>query len=153
MALPAGMSSCAMCVQFMTGTTTTWSTTSSNMSVVDPPTATRMSGEAYVFGEPIALVTYGKREPLDVTVRGIWAEGTADPFYNIYLAWTTACGGTTAVRWAPAGCTTAHDAFSTSTTASRVTALTFPAGDAGDGSPIMYEFTVHTPEVTRATWA
>lgn len=151
MALPDGMSACALCVEIMSGTT--WTDVSDNMSIVEPPEMPRESGETPVFGEDTYLVTFGRRKPLEVTVRGVWAEGTADPFYTVYLAHTTPCGALNAVRWAPAGCATSSDAFSTSTTHSKIVNLQFPGGDASDGSPIMYQFVVKTPELTRAAWS
>lgn len=151
MALPGGMSACAMCVEIMTGTA--WVDVSDNMTVVEPPEQTRMTGEAYVFGEDNALLGDGKLEPVEVTVRGIWAEGTADPFYTVYEQYTTACGDLVAVRWSPAGCATSHDAFSTHTTASECISLTYPAGDAGSADIIMYQFVVRSQDITRAAWA
>lgn len=155
MPLPLGVSACNMCVEIMTGTT--WIDGNDNMSVVEPPTQTRATGEAYVFGEDTAVTAVGKRAPVEVTVRGVWVAGTADPFYTVYSAFTTACGGMVAVRWGPDGCTTDKDVFytSTSTTApgSEVISLTFPAGDAASADVIMYEFIVRTPEVVRAAWA
>lgn len=151
MALPNGMSSCSMCVEIMTGTS--WVDVSDNMSVVEPPTQTRMAGQAYVFGEDVPLTTVGKREPADVTVRGVWAQGTADPFYTVYSAYTTPCGGLVAVRWSPAGCATTADTFYTNTTRSELISLQFPGGDSADANPIMYQFVVHSPEITRGTWA
>lgn len=151
MALPEGVSACNMCVEIMTGTT--WVDTEDNMSVVEPPTQTRERGEAYVFGEDVAVIGVGKRAPVEVTVRGVWVAGTADPFYSVYTEFTTACGDLVAVRWGPDGCTTDKDVFYTSTTKSEVISLTFPGGDASSGDVIMYEFIVLTPEVTRAAWA
>ena len=151
MALPAGMSSCAMCVEIMTGTT--WVQVLDNLSVVEPPSATRMSGEGYVFGEDNAVTAVGKREPLEVRARGIWAEGTADPFYTLYTSWTGVCGNLVALRWSPAGCVSTHDAFSTHTTQSELVELVFPGGDAGSADIITYEFVIRTPEVTRAAWS
>ena len=151
MALPAGMSSCAMCVQLWTSTT--WTDVSDNMTVVEAPSATRMTGEAYVFGEDIAVTAVGKREPVEVRVRGIWVEGTTDPFYNIYTNFMAACGTATAVRWAPGGCTTAHDVFATSTATSEVVELVFPGGDAGSADILAYEFVIRAAEVTRAVWS
>jgi hypothetical protein len=153
MALPAGMSSCAMCVQIMSGTTTTWVDVSDNISVVESPTATKPVAEAYVFGETTPLTTVGKNGPVDLHLRGIWAEGTADPFYVVLTQFEVACGGKLAVRWAPAGCSSTHDAFSTSTTNCPVSELTYPGGDAASADVLMYEFTVHTPAITRAAWA
>lgn len=153
MALPSGMSSCAMCVEIMAGTATTWTDVSDNLSVVEPPTSTKPTSEAYVFGETTPLTAVGKTGPTDLRVRGIWAEGTADPFYTVYAQFTTPCGGQVAVRWSPAGCASTHDAFYTSTTKSAVAELTFPGGDAGSADIIMWEFLVRTPVVTRGTWA
>jgi len=151
MALPAGMSSCAMCVELMTGTA--WVDVSDSMTVVEPPEQTRISGEAYVGGEDVALIGVGKRQPMSVTVRGIWAQGTADPFYSVYAEFTAPCGDMVAVRWSPAGCATSSDAFYTSTTASEVVGLTFPGVDAASADILMYQFVVRTPDVTRAAWA
>ena len=151
MALPAGMSSCAMCVDYMIGTA--WVSIPDNLSVIDPPSQSRMTGEAYVFGEDVALTTVGKREPTEVTARGVWAEGTADPFYVFLTTFEIACGGLLALRWSPGGCTTAHDSFFTSTTVSELISLTYPGGDAGSAEPLMYGFTIRTPSITRAAWA
>ena len=151
MALPVGMTACNMCVEIMTGTS--WVVVSDNMNVVEPPESPRMMGEAYVFGEDIALLGSGKLEPMDVTVHGVWAQGTADPFYTTYLAHTTPCGALLAVRWSPAGCATSSDAFSTSTTNSLISSLVYVGGDATDANPLMYSFVVRSPSITRAAWA
>jgi len=151
MALPVGMSSCAMCVEIMTGTT--WVVVTDNMNVVEPPESSRMQGEGYVFGEDIALLTSGKLEPIEIPVHGIWAQGTADPFYTAYLAHTTPCGALLALRWSPAGCATSSDAFSTSTTNSKIANLVYVGGDATDANPLMFSFVVRTPSITRAAWA
>jgi len=142
-----------MCVEIMAGSATSWTDVSDNMSVVDPPTQSRDRGSAFVFGEDTSVTAVGKRQPVDVTIRGVWAEGTADPFYTVYAQFTAACGGMVAVRWSPAGCTTAHDAFYTSTTRSEIGDFTFPAGDAGSADIIMWEAVIYSPDVTRATWA
>jgi len=135
----------------MTGTT--WTDVSDNISVVEPPTWTRMTAEAYVYGETAPLTVVGKAEPVELTLRGIWVEGTADPFYTTYAQFTAACSGMVAVRWAPAGCTTAHDAFYTSTTKSVVSSLTFPSGDSASADIIMWEAVIRSPDITRATWS
>jgi len=156
MALPDGMTSCAMCVQYNTATgTATWIDASDALSVVEPPSQARMTGEAYVFGEDVAVTGVGKREPVEVTVRGVFAEGstTAHPFYQIYAQFTTACGGPFAVRWAPASCTTDHEVFSTNTVDSEVVSVTFPAGEAGSADPIMFEAVIRSRDITRAVWS
>ena len=151
MALPDGMSSCAMCVDYMIGTT--WVTVLDNLSVIEPPTQSRMTGEAYVFGEDTAVTAVGKREPVEVTARGVWAEGTADPFYIFLTTFEIACGGKLALRWSPAGCVSTHDSFFTSSTVSELISLTYPGGDAGSADILMYELVVRSPTITRAAWA
>ena len=152
MALPTALSACAMCVEIMAGGTT-WTDYSDNLSVVDPPTQTRPSAEAYVFGEDTAVLGAGKLEPVEVTVRAVFEEGTATPFYAVLAEFITACGDMVAVRWSPGGCTTDNDSFRTSTTASEVLSLTYPGGDAGSADVLMFEFTVRSPDITRATWS
>lgn len=151
MALPNGMSSCSMCVELMDGTA--WTDYSDYLSVLDPPSMSRMSAEAYVFGEDTAVLGFGKLEPVEVTVRGVWGEGTTDPFYVAFSNHTTACGSMLAVRWSPGGCTTDNDSFRTSTTASRITNLVLPGGDAGSADIITWEATIRTNTITRAVWS
>jgi hypothetical protein len=141
-----------MCVELM-AVTTTFTDYSDNLNVVEPPTQTRMTAEAYVYGEDTALIGVGKREPIEVTVRGVWAEGTADPFNEVLTEFITACGDRVAVRWSPGGCTTDNDSFRTSTTASEVISLTYPAGDAASADIITWEMVIRTPEITRAVWS
>ena len=158
MALPTGiLSSCTMCVELSTNGTT-WSDFSDWLAVVDPSPVTRPTAEQAVFGEDTMATAVGKREPIEVTIRSVYTEGTttADPFYYIWSQWTTACGGALAVRWAPAGCTTDHQVFSTATATghySRLISQTPPGGDAGEPGPIMWEAVVRAPTLYMATWA
>jgi hypothetical protein len=152
MALPAGLSSCAMCVEIMAGGTT-WTDYSDFLSVVDPPAQTRMMGEAYVFGEDTAVLGAGKLEPTEVTIRGVWTDATADPFYAVLTEFQTACGDMVAVRWSPGGCASTHRSFRTSTTASEVSSLTFPGGDSGSADVLMWEAVIRSPDITEGAWA
>jgi len=152
MALPEGMSACSMCVEIMTGGTV-FVDASDELGVVTAPGMPRSTAEAYVFGEDIAVLGYGKRGPGDVVIRGVYTDSTASFFYKANQAFTTACGALFAVRWSPGGCTTAHRSFRTSTTVTKITSLTGPSGDAGSADVLMWEATVRTPEVTEATWA
>ena len=154
MALPEGMTSCAMCVEWTTSGSA-WVDGSDSISVVEPPTQERMTSEAWVFGETTPVIGVGKKSPIEVECRGVYAEGTttADVFYQVYAANSTGCGTLFAIRYAPAGCTTAHEVFATATTDSRISSLTYPGGDAGSADVIMYGFTVRSTSLTRATWS
>ena len=152
MALPDAMSACAMCVEVMVGGTT-FTDYSDEVSVVDAPGLARMSADAYVFGEDTALIGYGKREPGEVTIRGVYVDTTTSLFYLANGAFTTACGALFAVRYSPGGCTTAHRSLRTSTTVAKIVNLTPPSGDAGSADILMWEATIKTPDITEATWA
>lgn len=152
MALPDAMSACSMCVEIMAGGTT-WTDYSDFLTVIEPPTQTRMTAEQYVFGEDTAALGWGKREPVDVPVRGVFEEGTASPFYAVLQEWEAACGDMVAVRYSPGGCTTDNDSFRTSTTAGKMSTITYPGGDAASADVLMFEFSIRTPEITRAVWS
>lgn len=158
MALPAGTSSCPFCVQLSTDGTT-WTDYSDWLSVLEGPELTRDTGEVAVFGEDTKLTSVGKRNPVEVRVRGVYVDTTAtasNPFQLLWTQYTTSCGGAAAVRWAPFGCTTTNQVFSTATATghlSEVVSLTPPGGDAGDGAPIMWEAVIRAPELYRATFA
>ena len=152
MALPTGMSACTMCVELMAGATT-YTDYSDWLTVVEPPTQTRETGEAYVFGEDTAILGSGRLSTADVTVRGVFTDGTAGPFYAAYTEFVTACGDMVAVRWSPEGCATSGDTFYTSTTASEVVSLTFPGGDAASADVLTWEMVIRTPTITRAVWS
>jgi len=152
MALPDGMSACTMCVQLMAGGTA-WTDYSDYLSVVEPPTQTRETSEAYVFGEDTAVIGAGRLAPVDVKVRGVWTNSTADPFYAVETEFTTACGDMVAVRWAPAGCATTSRAYSTSTSKSEVISLTYPGGDANSADVITWEMVIRSPDITEAAYS
>ena len=157
MALPAGiLGSCALCVQLSTNGTT-WTDFSDYLSIVEPDGMSRLTGEGYVFGEDIAATVVSKREPFNITIRGVYADATAttNPFSYVWGQWTTACGGALAVRWAPAGCATSSQVFSTATATghySELVGLTPPSGDSGDAGPLMWEAVVRAPELYRAAY-
>jgi len=157
MGLPDSLSNCTMCVQLSTDGTS-WTDFSDDLSVLTPPSLARQTGEAYVFGEDVAVTAVGKIQPFEITLRGVYEDSTAtsNAFAFCWAAWTTSCGGALAVRWAPAGCATTNQVFSTATATghkSECVGLTPPGGDAGDAGPIMFEVVVRAPELWRATYA
>lgn len=155
MALPSGMSACAMCVEINTGGTTTWSDVSDDVTVVTPGARTRMSGQAYTLGEDIALTSVGKLEPVEWTLRGIYTEGTAttDVWNSLYTAQSTTCGGLFAVRYAPKGCATTSQVFALPALTTEVISLTPPVGDGASPDILMYEAVVRANTFTWATYA
>jgi hypothetical protein len=158
MALPSGLlSSCTMCVELSTDGTT-WTDFSDYLTVIEPGAVTRDTAEQAVFGEDGKATGVGKMNPIEVTVRSVYVDSTAttNPFSFIWAQWTSECGGALAVRWAPAGCATTNQVFSTATATghySRLISQTPPGGDAEDVNVIMWEAIVRAPQLYRATYA
>ena len=158
MALPTGvLGHCTMCVELSTNGTT-WTDFSDYLTVLEPDEMSRVTGEAYVFGEDIPQNMLGKRESFTVRIRGMYADSTAttNPFSYVWAQWTTSCGGALAVRWAPAGCATTNQVFSTATATghqSELINLMPPSGDASSGDPLIWEAVVKGNELYRATYA
>jgi hypothetical protein len=147
-----------MCVELSTDGTT-WTDFSDWITVLEPPEITRMSGEAYVYGEDVPVITGSKRQPVEVPIRGVYEDATAtsDPFVYLWNVMTTSCGGRCHIRWAPAGCTTTSQVFSTATGTADVygelIGLTPPSGPADDGSPLLWAATIKAPQLYKATYA
>lgn len=159
MALPSGtLSSCTYCVELTTNGTT-WTDYSDYLSVVEGPELTRITGEQAVFGEDTMHTTVGKRNPVEVRIRGVYTDTTATasgPFEFCWDQYTTTCGGAIGVRFAPAGCATTNQVFSTCTATGHngeIISLTPPGGDAGDAAPLMWEAVIRSSELYRATYA
>jgi len=146
-----------MCVELSTDGTT-WTDFSDYLTVLEPGAVTRDTGDVAVFGEDTKATGVGRRNPLEITIRSVYVDATAttNPFRFIWAQWTTACGGALAVRWAPAGCTTDDQVFSTATATghySRLISQTPPGGDAGDAAPITWEAVIRAPTLYLATWS
>ena len=157
MTLPAGtLSNCTVCVALSTNGTT-WTDFSTYLGIIEPSAMTRTTGETALFGNDAKLLSQGKKEAFDITIRGVYADSTAttNPFAYVWGQWTTSCGGALAVRWAPAGCATTNQVFSTATATghnSKLVSLTPPAGDADSGDALMWEAVIRTGDLWKAAY-
>lgn len=157
MTLPAGrLSNCTMCTEFSTDGTT-WTNFSNWVAVIAPDEWTRDSDSMPTFGFDARILTTGKLQTTQIRLRGIYEDSTAttDPFVYLWNQHTTTCGGALAVRWAPAGCATTNQVFSTATAtghSSAIVAITPPAGDANEATPLVWEALVETPVIYKATY-
>lgn len=158
MTLPAGaLSSCTVCTELSTDGTT-WTNFSAWLTVVEPDEWVRDSGSMPTFALDTRVRTSGKLQTLQIRIRGVYEDSTAttDPFVYVWNQHTASCGGALAVRWAPAGCGTANQVFSTATATghnSGVVAVTPPAGDAGNSDPLTWEAVIEAPWINKATYA
>ena len=71
----------------------TWTDISGSANQVSATEQTRMSGEAYTFEGDYAVVTAGKREPVELAVRVLYTEEAAESFETV-RADGEATGGT-----------------------------------------------------------
>ena len=157
MALPAGtLSSCKNCIELTTNGTT-WVDFSDYLTVIAPDAWTRVSGTMHTFGPDYPINTTGKLNAIQVRIRGVYADTTAttNPFSYVYAQHTATCGGALGVRYAPNGCSTASQVFSTATATghtSKIIELVLPPPDASSGDPLVWEALVEAPTWVKATY-
>lgn len=127
----------------------TWTNITNAAVAIEVDGGDRQTGDVYVYGQDTAVIASGKREPIDVTVKALYTEGTTDVFETVRAVYES--GGNLYVRWSPLGGTTGQFQFSTD--AGYVTSFVYPAGEAGSADVILAEFTVRTPKVTKSVIA
>lgn len=127
-----------------------WTDISGSTSVVEAPDQSGMSGEAYTFTGETAVVTAGKTEPAEITVKIVYSE-TAGEAFEVVRAQFQVAGRAGYLRWSPRGGTTGQ--FQYTTAAGVLTALTWPGTDAGDGKPIACGFKLKVPSITKSVVA
>jgi len=109
----------------------------------------RQTGEVYTFDGDTAIITSGKREPLEVTVKAVYTEGGSDPFEVIRAAYEA--GSSLYVRWSPKGGDASEFMFTSAVGV--VTNAPYPVGESGSGDPTMFEFTVKVASITKSVIA
>lgn len=110
---------------------------------------TRKSGEGYTHSGDTAIVTGGKREPMEIEVKIVYTEGSADPFEVIRAAFEAKTPYY--IRWAPKGATVGN--FTFTSWAAIITSLIYPPTEASSGEPAMCGFKFKTSSVTKAVYA
>lgn len=126
-----------------------WTDISGVASAVEPGTATRQSGEAYTFDGDTAIITGGKREPVELEVKIVYTEGASDGFEVVRAAFEA--GTALYVRYSPKGGTTGNFMFTSDS--GLVVDFNYPTIDAEEAAPILTDFTVKTAKVTKSVVA
>ena len=125
---------------------------SGHSNQVNPGDATRQSGETYTFDGDTAIITGGKREPIEIEVRAVYTEELLDAWYVVKELFETACAeGKICVRWSPAG--GAGGDFQYTTPLSVITSFQYPTAQADDANPILFSFKIKTPYITQSAVA
>jgi hypothetical protein len=93
------------------------------------------------------VLTYGKRQPLDITVTAIYTETASTEAFEVLRArHETADGAAVYFRWAPQGTGTGKDEFNTGLC--KLKSFQYPPVDAASGDPILVQFTFTTANLT-----
>lgn len=127
-----------------------WTDISGSTSVVESPEQSGMSGEAYTFSGDNPIVTAGKKEPIEITVKIIYTETAGEAFKVVRTQWQTS-GRVGYLRWSPRGGSSGQEQNTTGVGV--LTAFTWPGTDAGDGKPIACGFKLKAPLITPSTVA
>jgi hypothetical protein len=134
---------------------TTWRDISGTITSVQNTEQTRNSGEAYTMDGDTAIITNGKRTPMELTFNLVYSESATESFEVSRSAFESASTGQPIyVRWTPAGTTAGTAAmYRTPITGSpaRLTSVMYPAVDASAGGPVMGAFKVKTPSVEKTS--
>lgn len=136
---------------------TAWTSLSGSTVAVEDTSQSRMSGETYALDTDTAVITTGKREPMEITVRGIYSETSGEFFQAIQALFEA--GTATYFRWSPKGIgATARSVFTTVNTAgaaagAAIVEFIYPEMNAESGDPIPAGFTFKTPAVARTSTA
>lgn len=106
----------------------------------------RMIGELYTHEGDTAVITSGKREPIEVTVKYVYTEGASDPFEAVRAAYEGR--QTVVVSWWPKGDVSTNFQFDSD--ASYVKSFKYPDIEAESGDPLLGEFTITTAKITKS---
>lgn len=110
----------------------------------------RQSAEEYTADGDTSILVFGKREPVEVTLRAIYDE-TADSA-SVQLEFAMAAGSSMNVRWYPRGKTSTYFMFTT-IGGQVVTHATPSETDIPGGGPIVVEATIRAVKVLKAVYS
>lgn len=136
---------------------TSWTSLSGSTTSVEDTTQTRMSGETYSLDGDTALITYGKREPMELTFKSVYTETSGEAFEAIRALFEA--GTLTYFRWSPKGIgASGRFVFTTANglgaaAGYKITEFTYPGLDATSGDPIMAGWKTKVPAVQKTTTA
>jgi hypothetical protein len=125
----------------------TWVDISGSTNKVDVSPQDRNVGAQFTFDGDGAVLTYGKRQPLDVTVTIIYTETASTEGFELLRArHETENGAAVYLRWAPIQTGTGHNEYNTGS--AKLASFQYPPVDAASGDPIITTFTIRTPNLT-----
>lgn len=134
-----------------------WTDISAMVMTLTQPALTRQTTDTFVGAGDVALVTVGKKVPVDLVFTFLYSEGSSDAWKMLQAIFDDAAKACVHVRWTLKGGDATELRFNTSTSGSAVgavpiTSLVHPGFDKASGaSPVMGGFTVRTPAIYQET--
>lgn len=141
-----GMSAAGMYVGY-SANGSSWTEFSGSTWSVEVSGGERVTGAGYTFDGDTPIVKAGKRQPLTVTVRGIFS-GDADELYQTAQTYYEN-GSALYLRWSPGGGDAGDLGFTTN--GGYVKNPPYPGGDATSGDPVMSELVLECATITEST--
>lgn len=132
----------------------TWTAISGTVTMVEAPEYERDSQQVFVAGSTdIPIVTVGKRNSVEIAVRGLYTDQATDAdrvVFNRFLTTTP----TLAVRWKPRGEESGVSVYATSVDGvtiglAPIISYALPELDPNSADAAAFEFTVRTPAIIR----
>ena len=120
---------------------------SGSTNKVDVGPQDRNVGAAFTFDGDGAVLTYGKRQPVDINVTIIYTETASTEGFEVLRArHETADGAAVYFRWAPIGTGTGKNEYNTGL--AKLKSFQYPPVDASSGDPILVTFTITASNLT-----
>lgn len=123
-----------------------WTDISGFENAIEGAEQARMTGEAYTSDGDTAVITAGKREPMELTCTFLYTEGGSDPFEVVRALFEA--GTKMYMRWSPLG--GASTTFMYTTPAAFISNFVYPQGEAGSADPVPGGFTLKVPSITKS---
>jgi len=115
-------------------------------SAIEVSGGSRQVGEVYTADGDVAIVTHGKREPLDVASRIVYTEDGASVYEALRVIYEA--GSAFYLRFSPQGGQTGEFIYTSDKT--KISAWAYPSGEFGSGDPLVIEFGIRTPKLTKS---
>lgn len=110
-----------------------WTDCSGTATMVEVTESNRMTGTAYTGDGDKAVITYGKLEPVEVTVTLLYTKTSGEGYDRLRDAFEATGGTRLDCRFAPEGNSSGNEQWTSGS--SKVVSLGYPSPDAGDAAP------------------
>jgi hypothetical protein len=125
---------------------TTYTNFSGSSNSVDAPSQARMTGDDYTLDGDTAIITSGKREPMDIAVNVIYTENVSE-IWDVIRGYFQA-GTRIYLRWSPKGIGAAsRNVFTAANVV--ISNFVYPGLNASEANPARGAFTIRAPFVTK----